>query len=70
MDKVKVYKPKQTAVIMLPVMVNLNVSIALHPHQKWRCESESAGKVCLKNGCVKMSMDCDVLSQYFREVEF
>ena len=66
----KVYKPKKTEVILLPILVNLDVSITLHPHQKWRCESGSADRVCLKNGCVRFSLDRDVLSHHFKEVEF
>ena len=70
MDKGKVFKPKQAAVIMLPSMADFHVSIGLHPHQKWRCEKESAYNLSLTNGCVRMVIGRDALSHHFKEVEF
>lgn len=70
MGKVKVFKPKQVVVIMLPNMTDFRVSIGLHPHQKWRCEKESAYNLSLTNGCVRMVIGRYALSHYFKEVGY
>lgn len=69
MDKVKVFKPKQTAVIMPPSMENFHVSISLHPCQKWRLEKGTGYSLVLTNGCVRMIIGRSALSHYFKEVE-
>ena len=70
MDKVRVFKPKQAAVIILPSMDDFHVSISVHPHQKWRLEEGTAYKLVLTNGCVRMIISCNAHSNYFKEVEF
>ena len=70
MDEVRVFKPKQAAVIMLPIMGSFHVSVSLHPHQKWRLEKGTAYRLVLTNGCVRMVISPDALSNYFEEVEF